>query len=180
MRKSRFLPSCTRRIKGAVLFVLVVVPQPAGAFEVSGGVNTGWIFAGTNPHLVLGPHAGLSWRLESGLLLAVHDLLGILPPINEGGVGVYNQTSVAVGYASKNVNFSLGPSLSIYSMPACHKTLCGQVVGVAPSGHAQVNLYFAGSLGVSVRANVDWIGGRSLVLPGGAAAMVVAGPVLRW
>jgi hypothetical protein len=35
-------------------------------------------------------------------------------------------------------------------------------------------------LGVSVSANVDWIGGRSRVLPGGLAAMIVAGPVLRW
>jgi hypothetical protein len=158
----------------------VIVPMPAGALELSGGVNMGWIFAGTEPRLVLGPHAGLSWRLESGLLFVAHDLVGILPPIGKGGVGVYNQTSAAVGYASKNVNFSLGPSLSIYSMPACNKTLCSRVVGVAPSGHAQANLYFAGPLGVSVRANVDWIGGRSLVLPGSAAAMVVAGPVLRW
>jgi hypothetical protein len=35
-------------------------------------------------------------------------------------------------------------------------------------------------MGVSVRANIDWVGGRSLVLPGGVAAMVTAGPVLRW
>jgi hypothetical protein len=82
----------------------------------------GWIFAGTEPRLVLGPHAGLSWRLENGLLFVAHDLVGILPPIGKGGVGVYNQTSAAVGYASKNVNFSLGPSLSIYSMPACNNT----------------------------------------------------------
>jgi hypothetical protein len=56
----------------------------------------------------------------------------------------------------------------------------GRVVGVAPGGHAQVDTYFAGPLGVTVSGNMDWIGGRSAVLPGGIAAMLVAGPVLRW
>jgi hypothetical protein len=111
----------------------------------------------------------------------VHDLFSILAPINKAGMGVYNKTSVDIGYASEKVNVSVGPSLSIYFMPVCSLTyLCGRVVGVAPGGHAQADVYVAGPLGVSVSASVDWIGGSSAVLPGGVAAMVVAGPVLRW
>jgi hypothetical protein len=171
-----------RRSIGLILLVVAstVVQRPAGAFEVSGGVSVGGIFAGTVPRLALSPHAGIGWRLESGFVFELHDVLSILPPIGGRGAGVYNQTSATVGYASLNANFSVGPSLSVYFMPACRHTLCSQVVGVAPGAHAQANLYFAGPFGASVQASVDWIGGRSLVLPGGAAAMVVAGPVLRW
>ena len=140
----------------------------------------GGIQAGTVPRLAVSPHAGLSWRMESGFMLAVHDLLSILPSINRDGPGIDNQTSFAVGYAWENGNLSAGPSLSIYSMSACGATLCGRVAGLSPGGHGQVNVYFAGPWGVSVSANVGWVGGRSFVLPGGVAAMVVAGPVFRW
>ena len=113
-------------------------------------------------------------------MLAAHDSFSILPATNNDGAGIYNQTSVTLGYASENANFSVGPSLSIYSMPACGIDLCGRVVGLAPGGHAQVSVYLVGPLGVSVSATVDWVGGNSLVLPGGVAAMVVAGPAIRW
>jgi hypothetical protein len=171
-----------RLIPWAALFVLVllVVPMPAGAFELSAGASLGRIVVGTVPHLAVGPHASISWRKESGFLFAVHDMCSILPPINNAGVGVYNQTTVSIGYASEKVTFSAGPSLSIYSMSACGVTLCGRVGGVAPGGRAQTSYYFAGPLGVSLSGSVDWIGGRSFVLPGGVAAMVVVGPVLRW
>jgi hypothetical protein len=166
----------------AALFVLVLVVAPtrAEAFELSGGVSLGGFQAGIVPHLAVGPRAGISWRIERGFLFAVHDLCSILPPIQKHGAGVYNQTSVAIGVAWKDGNFSVGPSIAIYSMPACGVTFCGSVAGVAAGGHAQTNVYVAGPLGVSVNAEVDWIGGSSLVLPGGVAAMVVAGPVLRW
>lgn len=115
------------------------------------------------------------------MLFMAHDLLSILTPVNKAGIGFYNKTSITIGYAWEKVNLSAGPSLSVYSMPACGVTLlCGRVVGVAPGGHAQGEVYFAGPLGLSVSANLDWIGGRSLVLPGGIVAMAVAGPVLRW
>jgi hypothetical protein len=94
-------------------------------------------------------------------------------------VGVHDRTAAAVGYALKTVNVSLGPSLSIYSMPVCSIVICSRVVGVAPGGHAQTDWYFAEPFGVSVRANVDWAGGSSRVLPGGLVVMVTAGPVLR-
>ncbi len=160
--------------------VLVVAPMPVEAFELSAGVSLGGIQAGIVPRLAVSPHASLAWRREGGFLIAAHELISILPPINRAGAGVDNQTSVAVGYVSEKGDFSVGPSLSIYSMPACSITLCGRVAGLAPGGHGQANVYFAGPWGVSVSANVGWVGGRSLVLPGGVAAMVVAGPVFRW
>jgi hypothetical protein len=171
------------RILWTTLLVLVLVmPTSAGAVEFSGGVSMGGFQAGgILPRLAVTPHVGISWRKENGFLFAVHDLFSILAPVNKAGLGVYNKTSVTTGYAWKEANVSAGPSLSVYSMPACGVTLlCGRVVGVAPGGHAQADVYFAGPLGVSVSADVDWIGGRSLVLPGGVAAMVVAGPVFRW
>jgi hypothetical protein len=169
-------------ITWAAPLLVLVAPMPAEAFELSGGVSLGGFLAGgTVPRLAVTPHVGLSWRRESGFLFVVHDLFSILAPINKAGIGVYNKTSVAIGYASEKVNASAGPSFSIYSMSACSVTLlCGPVVGVALGGHAQADVYFAGPLGVSVSGNVDWLGGRSRVLPSSVAAMVVAGPVLRW
>lgn len=180
MRSGRTTPR--RRIAWAALLVVVVtVPIPAAAVEVAGGLSVGAFQAGTIPHLAITPHAGISWRKDNGLLFAVNDLLNILTPINKAGMGVYNKTSITIGYGWKNVDGTIGPSISIYSMPACGPTfLCGRVVGVAPGGHAQVDVYFAGPLGVSVSGAVDWISGNSAVLQSGIAAMVVAGPVLRW
>lgn len=152
----------------------------AGAYELNGGVSLGGFIVGTTPRLAVSPHAGVLWRMEHGLLFAFHDIVSILPPISKSGVGIYNQTSAAIGYTSGSYSLSIGPSLSIYSIPACGITLCGRVVGIAPGGHAQAQIYMAGPFGISLRANVDWIGGRSLVLPGGLASMLVIGPVLRW
>jgi hypothetical protein len=166
-------------IKAALFaFVLLGITMPARAFELSGGVSLGGILAGTAPRLAVSPHAGVSWQIKDGFLVAAHDVCSIMP--NTLGVGVYNQTTAAVGYEGETRNFSVGPSLSIYSMPACGAKLCGRVAGLSPGGHARVNVYLFGPLGISVDGNVDWVGGKSLVLPGGVAAMVVAGPVLRW
>ena len=170
------------RIVGmAALAAFLVVPIPAGAVEVAGGLSMGVFQAGTIPRLAVTPHAGISWRKERGFLFAGHNLFNLLTPINKAGIGIYNKTSITLGYGWKNADGTAGPSLSIYSMPACGaRFLCGRVVGVAPGAHAQINVYFTEALGVSVSAHADWIGGRSAVLPGGIAGMLVAGPVLRW
>lgn len=161
--------------------VLLVASTSAEAFEVSGGVTLGGVVAGSRPLLAVTPQAGITWRTENRFLLAVHEMFSIMPATSKYGVGVYNRTSVVLGYATETTNFSAGPSLSIYSMPACNAaSLCARVVGLSPGVHAQANMYFAGPLGVTVSAGVDWLGGSSRVLPGGVAAMVVAGPVLRW
>jgi hypothetical protein len=160
--------------------VLGVAPTPANALDFSGGVGVGGLLAGTAPRLAVSPHVSASWQIRDGFIVAAHDECSIIPSTNALGVGVYNQMIAAVGYAWEERDFSVGPSLSIYSMPACGPKLCGRVAGLAPGGHAQVNVYLVGPWGLSVSGNVDWIGGKSLVLPGGLAAMVVAGPVLRW
>lgn len=161
-------------------FAFILVPVPAWALEISGGVSVGGILIGPNPRVAVTPHAGISWGLPSNFALAVNERLNLLPAVNKLGVGVYNQTSVDVGYIWGAGNFSIGPSLSIYSVPSCSAELCGRVVGIGPGGHAQMNVYFAGPVGVSASANLDWIDGASLVLPANVAVMVIAGPVIRW
>lgn len=91
----------TRRSSAAATFafLLVLAPAEAGASELSAGISLGWIQVGTVPLLMVAPHAGIGWHVERELLFAVHDLCGILPPIQEDRFGVYNQASVAVGYA---------------------------------------------------------------------------------
>lgn len=164
----------------AVLLVLIGFPMPARGVELGAGISLGGVQAGIVPRLAVSPTMGILWRMNGGLILALHDLLNILPPINNSGLGVYNHASAAFGYAWENGYIDVGPSFSIYSMIACGNKLCGRVSGVSPGGQAQVSLYFTGPLGASVSATVDWVGGSSLVLPGGVAAMVVAGPVVRW
>jgi hypothetical protein len=163
----------------AAALLMVLAPRPVGAFELSAGVSLGGIQAGTVPRFAVSPGAAIAWRTESGFMLSVDDLVNIVPPIQGSKAGVDNHTSIAFGYAWVNGSFGAGPSLSIYSLPACGAQLCGRVVGLSPGAHLQASLYFAGPLGVSVSAEIDWMGGRSLVLPGGVAAMVVAGPVFR-
>lgn len=140
----------------------------------------GGILVGTEPKLAVSPFVGLFWRTESGLLFEAHNMVSIIVGPR---VGVYDRTAASIGYAWRTGNFSLGPSLSIYSMHVCNtvsgRLFCDRAVGVAPGGHAQTNWYFAGPLGVAVSANVDWAGGSSRVLPGSPVVMVTAGPVLR-
>jgi hypothetical protein len=164
----------------ASLCAVMLVSKSAQALEMSGGVGVGGILIGTDPRIAVTPHAGISWRFESGFALSADNLLNILPAVDSLGVGVYNQTSVTIGHAWKKTDLRIGPSLSIYSTPVCARGFCGRVIGLGPGGHAQVNVYIAEPLGVSVSANLDWVGGSSLALPGGVAAMVMIGPVLRW
>lgn len=159
---------------------LLLVPSPAHALELLGGVSIGGIIVGTEPRLAVRPHAAVAWRLDNGVSFSAHELCSILPATNALGVGVYNHTSATIGYSGQTAELSIGPALGLYSMPACGSKWCGRVTGVSPGAHASVQVYLAGPLGVSASANVDWVGGRSLVLPGGVSAMVVAGPVLRW
>jgi hypothetical protein len=165
---------------GTALFVFIVAPTPAEALEITAGVNVGGFLAGAVPHLAVSPNAGISWSADGGVMLAAHNALNILPPMNGTGLGVYNHTTISLGYSWENVNLSAGPSLAIYSMASCGAFFCGRVAGLAPGANARADLFFTGPMGVSLSANVDWLSGSSLVLRGGVAAMVVAGPVFRW
>lgn len=167
---------------GTLLFLGSVGPAPrtAEALELSGGVSAGGVLAGSVPRLAVSPHASLAWRTESGFLFAIHDMLSILVATDKNGAGIHNRTSVMLGYATETTSLTAGPSISLYSMPACDAaSLCSRVVGVSPGGHAHGSFYFAGPVGASVSASIDWIGGSSRVLPGSVAATVVAGLVVR-
>lgn len=146
--------------------------------EISFGVSTGGMLIGLEPRFAVSPHGGFLWRAES-LALSIHDHVNILPAVNRLGVGLYNQTSAAIGYAWDSGNVTLGPTLAIYFMPACGPVQCGRVLGVAPGVHAQVDAYFAGPFGASLSANLDWNGGSSLSIPGHLLAMLTGGLVVR-
>ncbi|MEO7330220.1 MAG: hypothetical protein ABI193_16715 [Minicystis sp.] len=164
----------------SVAATLVATPAPARALELAVGVSVGGVLAGTALRPAVSPHAGISWRTEGGFLFSVHELVSILPPINKGGAGVYSHTSCAVGYASDSMSIDVGPSLSIYSMSACGVAFCGRIAGISPGGYAQATVYLTGPVGVALSANLGWVGGESIVLHRGLAAMIVAGPVVRW
>jgi len=165
----------------APLAAALLVPTQVWALDqLSGGVSLGGFQVGTVPRLAVSPHIAASWHTKSDFVVALNDQCSFLPPTDAVGIGFYNQASISIGFSSRTAIFSAGPSLAIYSMTTCGPTLCGRVVGVALGGHAQADVYVAGPLGISVSANADWVGGSSLVIPGGVAVMVLAGPVLRW
>ncbi len=164
----------------ASVCVVVLVPTSAQALEISGGVSVGGILIGPDPRIAVTPHLGVQWRSEGGFALSAENLLNLLPAANSLGIGLYNQTAVGIGYAWEKINLRIGPSLSLYSIPACTIGYCGRAVGLGLGGHVQGNLYVLGPLGVSVSANLDWVAGSSFVLAGGLIGMVMIGPVLRW
>lgn len=170
----------SRPIVACLYVCMLLAPTTVSAFEINGGVSIGGILIGPEPRFAVTPHLGMSWRFGSSVALSVYEHLNLLPAVNRLGTGVYSQSSGMIGYAWDAGNLSIGPTLSVYSMSVCSAVLCGRVVGVGPGGHAQLNVYFAGSFGVSVSANLDWLGGASPLLPGNVAAMVFAGPVFRW
>ncbi len=162
--------------------VLIGVSLPAEAFEVNGGISVGGVMAGTAPHLAVTAHASISWRSGGGFSWGVREMISVLPPTRKDGAGVYEQTAGMIGYTSRAFAFSAGPSLSILYVPACGATLCGRLAAITPlGGHVQASWYFSERVGISAHATLDWIRGRSMVLPqNGLTTMVVAGLVYRW
>lgn len=164
-------------------FLLLVagfpVPKTAEAFDLNGCVSVGGMLVGTRPRLAVSPNVGIAWRTKGGLLLALSDGGSILPATDAHGVGIYNHTSVSLGYAWPSGRFSVGPALAIYSAPACGQRWCGRLTGLSPGGAVQLDYYFSEWLGVSASATVDWLTGSD-VLPAGVAASVFVGPLVKW
>ena len=104
----------------------VLVPLRADAFELSGGVSFGGIQIGADPMPALSPFAGLLWRTEAGFLFEAHNMFSIVLGPREG---VYNRTATNIGYAWKAGKISVGPSLSVLSVPVCAKRICDRVEG---------------------------------------------------
>lgn len=148
----------------------------AQAVEINGGVSVGGLQVGTEPKLAVSPFVGVAWHSESGFSVSLHNMFSV---VVGSRVGVHNRTSATLGYAWGTGDFSVGPSLSFYSLLVCGPLVCRRVEGAAPGGHVQVDWYFLGPLGVSLSGNVAWYGGASSVLPGSVAVMVTAGPILR-
>lgn len=158
----------------------VLAAGKAYATDYEAGVGGTVIYTGNRLVPALTPHFSVSWRSEAGWFLAIQDTMKILPARSEDALGVYNHLAVGAGRAWENGSLRFGVALPAYSMLACRGKLCGRVVGTGFGGYAQGNYFFASLLGVSLGVNVDWLGGSSEILPGGLAAMVVAGPVVRW
>lgn len=158
----------------------LLVPSRARAFDFAAGVSVGAVFVGTRPALAVTPHLSVSIRTEGGFLLALQDKLSFLPASDSDALGVHNYVIVGVGYAWPKGELRAGPSFGVYSLSVCLHTLCGRADGAGIGGDLQATYFFAGPLGASLSATVDWLGGGTRFLPGGVAAMGVAGPVLRW
>lgn len=168
-----------RSLAALALFGAVAAPTQARAFDLGVGVNGGVILIGTRPRFAVSPHVDIAWRTDAGFLLALRDVLSILPATDIHGAGAYNHASVAIGYAWKTGTFSLGPSLAVYSVAACGPQWCDRLSGLAPGATAHLAYYLPGPFGVSASATLDWLTG-SAVLPAGVAATVLVGPLLRW
>ena len=162
-----------------LLVAVPLVPKTAEAFDLSAGVDVGGVLVGTRPRLAIRPNIGIAWRTEACLLLALSDAADLLPATDAHGIGVYNHTSVRLGYGWPNGRFSVGPALAIYSTPACGQRWCGRLTGLSPGGVVQLDYFFSEWLGVSASATVDWLTGSD-VLPAGAAASVFVGPLVKW
>jgi hypothetical protein len=161
-----------------VVCALLLGATSASAQEISGGVGVAGVMAGTSPRGAVSPHVGVLWRTNGGLLFAVHDSCSVLPEVDRFGLGVYNTLSFAIGYASATTQLAAGPALSVYSLPMCGPEWCGPANGIAAGGSARATVYFAGALGVSASAGVEYMNNQ--LLPGGIATTFIAGLVLRW
>lgn len=148
----------------------------AQALEVNGGVSVGGLQVGTEPKLAVSPFVGVAWHSESGFSVSLHNMFSV---VVASRVGVHDRASAALGYAWNTGDFSVGPSMSFYSLLVCGALDCRRVEGAAPGAHVQVDWYFLGPLGASLSGNVAWYGGASSVLPGSVAVMATAGPILR-
>lgn len=171
-----------RHAAAALACALASLPTCASALDLIAGVSLGSVLAGVEPRVAVTPHVAIAWRADNGLILAARDMFSILPAPSRGGVGVgvYNHLSAEIGYGWEAGSFSLGPSVSVYSMPACNPVLCGRIVGLSAGGHAQLTIYVVGPLGLSGSATIEWMGGASSVVRNNLAATFVAGPVVRW
>lgn len=178
--RSRVRPARRPYIGLLLLGLAVLAPTRAHALDFAGGVSAGAVYLGTRAAPAVTPHLGVSWQADRGFLLVLQDMLNILPATNRDGVGVYNHLTAGLGYGWDDGSFSVGVALPAYFVPVCRNTLCGRVAGIGFGGYGRVSVFLAGPLGLSVNANVDWLGGSSAILQGGAAVMVVAGPVIRW
>lgn len=164
----------------AAFVALLVAAEARASPMVTTGIGVSAVQVGVLPALAVTPHAGIA-LVRDGWTLSLRDSL-MLMPTSVGGVGVNNALVLSAGYAWPALTATVGASFSQYVMTACSPVLCGRVVGLAPGLDAAVDWFstlLSGALGVRAAASVGWYGGASVVLPGGLAVMVTAGPIVR-
>ena len=159
--------------------VLSLVSARVEAMEVDLGASVGGMLAGSVPRFAVSPYGGLSWPLGSNFVFVVHDMVSLLLAADNHGPGVYDHLSVAGGFAWEDGKIIVGPSLSVFSMPACGPLWCARVGGFGAGVSARADLFFWGPAGVSLSGNVDVPIQSNSVLPGGPAWMLLAGAVFR-
>jgi hypothetical protein len=160
---------------------LCTFARDSNAFEIAGTASFGVFQVGATTRFAVAPGFALRFGDADGVNLALQDNLVLFP--GPGAFGFNNQASVGVGRSWKSFDFDVAASLSAYWMGACGNTLCGRVVGVAPGARVRFSYFPVESsewLGATLTGDVGWYGGSSLVLPGGPAVTIVAGPVIRW
>lgn len=161
------------------MVVATLAATAVQAAEVNGGVQIGAVAVGREPRLSITPHLGIAVSPgASGFTAAFSEQLGLLPRRN--GVDVVTTTNAGLGWSWERAQISGGFALTIYSLLACGRTLCGTVLGVAPGATLRGDFYLVGPLGVAASATVSWWGGDSFVLPGSVVATGMIGPVLRF
>lgn len=171
----------SRFVVFSLVCLLAAFPRSAGALEIAGTASFGGFQVGTTTRFAVAPGMSMRFGDAEGLNLSVQNSLVLFP--GPGPFGFSNQASIGVGYARKTFDVDLSASLSGYWMTVCGNTLCGRVVGVAPGVRMRIS-YFPFEttewFGAALTGDVGWYGGDSLVLPGGLAATLVAGPAIRW
>ena len=76
-------------------------------------ITCGGFQAGSVPRLAVSPHAGMAWTRRGNFLFTIHDVCSILPPGAYAEMGVCNESSMTVGYATETAYSSAGPSLAL-------------------------------------------------------------------
>lgn len=142
------------------------------------GASVGGVLAGSVPRFAASPYATLSWPLAGSFTLGVNEMASLLLAANNRGPGFYNHLSGFVAVGWKDGKILAGPSLTLFSMPACGPAWCGRLTGFGAGGTLRVDL-FERPLGVSLGCNVDVPIKSTDLLPAGPAVMFFAGGVFR-
>lgn len=177
--RSRDRPFCRVGVTLGLAGSLFIAASEAEARDYAFGITGGGLYAGSRFVPAVSPQFSISFRTDNGWLLTVAEVFHFLPARSAESFGAYNHIAVGIGRAWPSADLSGGLTLPSYIMPTCHGKLCGRVWGFGIGAYLQAN-WWLGPAGLSASFNLDWVSGRSLLLPSSLAAMGVAGPMVRW
>jgi hypothetical protein len=142
------------------------------------GASVGGVLAGSAPRFAVSPYATLSWPLGGSFAFGVNEMASLLLAPNNHGPGFYNHLSGFAAITWKDGKILAGPSLTIFSMPACGPEWCANLSGFGAGGTLRLDL-FQKPVGLSLGGNVDAPLKSTDLLPAGPAVMFFAGGVFR-